>query len=417
MKLRALIVSTFECGLQPLSAASLASSLLQHDFDVSVWDADVFPDMAPGTATGEAADLIIISAPLFEGLERGLALADRLAAPGRTVIACGQYARIFSSAFAAACDGVLMDEAESVVGELARWLRQPGTTAPEGVLTARGLRPLSRPVLRTWQLPARGLLPDIGRYDAHHSDFGLLGNLESTRGCHHRCTYCSVYAAYGARVVPIPRHVLLADAAQLADQGATHFAFIDAEFFNMRRHGLQAMRAIVAELGPCTFEFTTRMDHLVEFAPVLAEMRELGLRRVTSALEFPSDRVLDALDKEADVDLMRRAIRTAGDIGVELAPTFIPFTPWVTYDELLGFDDFLEETGLAGRVSPTARQTRLYLYKGSPLLHSGSLDGVTLVERPYDYDWVHTDPRVDELWRELRESAETAGFERCCVRC
>ena len=72
------------------------------------------------------------------------------------------------------------------------------------------------------------------------------------------------------------------------------------------------------------------------------------------------------MDKEADVDLMRRAIRTVHDAGLELAPTFIPFTPWVTYDELLRFDDFLDETNLAPRVTPTARQTRLYLYKGSP---------------------------------------------------
>lgn len=413
MTSRALIVSTFECGLQPLSAASLASSLIEHGIEASVWDADVFADAPPD----DDVDLVIVSAPLFEGLERGVAVARDLSARGRRVVACGQYARLFSDEFAAVTDGVLMDEPEASVDGLVRWLAEPDAGPPDGTKTASEFIPFPKPMSRRWTLPARGLLPDIGQYPSHTTDFGLMGNLETTRGCHHKCGYCSVFAAYGARVVPIPLEVVVGDAAQLADQGATHFTFIDAEFFNMRRHGVKAMEAINAELGPCTFEFTTRMDHLVEFAGLLPQMRELGLRRVTSALEFPSDRVLDAMDKEADVDLMRQAIRTVHDAGLELAPTFIPFTPWVTYDELVRFDDFLDETELAPRVSPTARQTRLYLYKGSPLLDSPSLAGVELVERPYDYDWVHTDPRVDDLWQQMRADAETAGFERCCVRC
>jgi radical SAM superfamily enzyme YgiQ (UPF0313 family) len=414
MPQRALIVSTFECGLQPLSAASLAASFVEHGVDTTVWDADVFPDDPP---PHDDVDLVVVSTPLFEGLERGLSLAKDFTASGKRVVACGQYARLFASEFATVCEGVIMEEPETAVEGLVRRLEDPEVALPDGIRTSSTFVPLPKPITRRWQLPARGLLPEIGRYPAHHSDFGLMGNLEATRGCHHRCVYCSVFAAYSARVVPIPVDVVLADAVQLADQGATHFAFIDAEFFNMRRHGIKAMEAITAELGPCTYELTTRMDHLVEFAEVLPEMRELGLRRVTSALEFPSDRVLTALEKEADVDLMRQAVRTVHDAGVQLAPTFIPFTPWVTYEELLGFDDFLQEMDLADRVSPTARQTRLYLYKGSPLLDTSSLEGVTLVERDLDYDWVHTDPRVDDLWHQMRADAETAGFERCCVRC
>src|SRR6185503_623023 len=104
MNLRALIASTFECGLQPLSAASLASSLLEHGIDVGVWDADMFPDERPD----DDVDVVLVSAPLFEGLERGLSLARDLKQRGRRVIACGQYARIFSARFAEVCDGVLM---------------------------------------------------------------------------------------------------------------------------------------------------------------------------------------------------------------------------------------------------------------------------------------------------------------------
>ncbi|WP_212817378.1 hypothetical protein [Polymorphospora rubra] len=114
---------------------------------------------------------------------------------------------------------------------------------------------------------------------------------------------------------------------------------------------------------------------------------------------------------------MRAAIAEADRIGFELNPTFIPFTPWVRYEELLTFEDFLVETGLARVVEPTALQTRLLLFKGSPLLQSPWLTDVDLVDRGFHLDWTHPDRRVEELWQQRRSEAEDAGAVRCCVKC
>jgi radical SAM superfamily enzyme YgiQ (UPF0313 family) len=244
-----------------------------------------------------------------------------------------------------------------------------------------------------------------------------MGNVEVTRGCHHKCTYCSVYGAYDGGVAPYRLETLLSDVRQLADEGVRHFYFIDAEFFNSRTLGIQAIRQVAAEFPGSTFEFTTRVDHIQDYPDLLAELVSLGLRRVTSALEFPSDRILRIFDKGIDVANMREAIALAERIGFELNPTFIPFTPWVRYEELLTFEDFLIETGLARVVEPTALQTRLLLFKGSPLLRSPWLADIDLVDRGFHYDWTHPDRRVEELWRQRRSEAEGAGAMRCCVKC
>jgi hypothetical protein len=102
---------------------------------------------------------------------------------------------------------------------------------------------------------------------------------------------------------------------------------------------------------------------------------------------------------------------------VTLSPTFIPFTPWVTYDELLGFEDWLVRTGLAATTHPTSLQTRLLLFKGSPLLDSPWMSDVPLTENRFSFDWRHDDDRVEELWRQRRDDAEHAGAVRCCVKC
>jgi len=411
------VVSAFESKLQPLLAASAAAALCSAGAHATAWDADVFP----GDFPGPGFDLVLISIPAFEGLEAGVKLAELFSTTGaRRVLAFGQYAWLNASALAAVADGVVSLEPEAIADDLVALAG--GSIKPAdvgGLITSERAKVprRERRAVPRWPVPARDLFRPITEYPGHRSRFGLLGNIEATRGCHHKCAYCAVYAAYGVAAVPIEAEAVLADAATLAAQGATHFAYVDAEFFNTRHHALDTMRRVAADLGPVTFEMTTRFDHILEFQSQITEMAELGLRSITSALEFPSDRVLQVLDKGIDVRGIRQAIRVVREIGVDLHPTLITFTPWVTLKEIEAVDDFLAETGLAEAVDATARQTRLLLYKGSPLLKSPWLDGIELVDRGFYFDWRHPDPAVEELWAARRTEAVAHGAERCCVRC
>ena len=88
-------------------------------------------------------------------------------------------------------------------------------------------------------------------------------------------------------------------------------------------------------------------------------------------------------------------------VGLTLAPTFIPFTPWTT---LAGYYDLLrtvDALDLVEQVAPIQLALRLLIPRRSRLLE---LDrerlGVEL--GPFDesrlvYPWRHPDPRVDRL--------------------
>ncbi len=413
---RALVVSAFEAEMQPLASACAAASLRDAGAEVSAWDAHVFPRPEP---VGRF-DLVLVGVGQYEGLERGLELVTRLRAEDKAthVVAFGQYAQMNRARFAAVCDGVLFDEPEKVADALvAAAAGPPAQSAVPAMFGAHGLNPKPPNRRMTWSLPARELFPSIVHYGPHHTPFGLMGNIEATRGCHHKCTYCSVFGAYDGGIAPIDVEPVVADALQLAEEGVRHFCFIDAEFFNSRKLGLEAIERITAEVGPCTFEMTTRVDHILDYTAELERLVQLGLRRVTSALEFPSDRILRIFDKGIDMADTRRAIAEAARMGFELNPTFIPFTPWTGYDELLTFEDFLVETGLAKVTHPTALQTRLLLFKGSPLLDSPWMDGIDTVDRGFYVEWTHPDPRVEALWVERRQDAEDVGAVRCCVKC
>ena len=77
----------------------------------------------------------------------------------------------------------------------------------------------------------------------------------------------------------------------------------------------------------------------------------------------------------------------------------------------------LIETGLARVADPTVLQTRLLLFKGSPLLSSPWMEDVATTDRGFWFDWTHPDRRVDDLWEQRRAAAEGAGRGRCCVKC
>ncbi|WP_181764468.1 arsinothricin biosynthesis radical SAM protein ArsL [Streptomyces albidus (ex Kaewkla and Franco 2022)] len=412
---RVLVASAFEAEMQPLTCAYAAASLQAHGVEAVGWDAHFQPEAAPEGPF----DLVLVSVQQFEGLEKGLSLArDVRERFGTTVMAFGQYAQMNHREFLGVADAIVMEEPELISEELAELAR--GTRELQAVpalMTSKGMRP--RPPRRRISVstPARDLFPSLVHYPAHHSPFGLMGNIEASRGCHHKCTYCSVYGAYDGGVAVYEADSVLSDALQLAEEGVRHFCFIDAEFFNSRTIGAGIVERLVDAVGPITFEFTTRVDHVLSYPRELEKLVSLGLRRVTCALEFPSDRILRIFDKHIDVDHMRQAVVEARRLGFELYPTFIPFTPWVEYDELLGFEDWLVEADLAHVTDPTALQTRLLLFKGSPLLSSPWMEDIATVDRGFWTEWTHPDRRVEELWQQRRSDAEDVGRVRCCVKC
>lgn len=410
-----LVASAFEAEMQPLASACAAAAIRAQGGEVVGWDAHLLTDALP---EGQF-DIALISVQQFEGLDRGIELARRMRARyDATLIAFGQYAQMNHRAFLDVVDGVAMDEPERIAPELVEAARGSRELTSVPALMTRSGMPPKPPRRRIGGLvPARELFPSLVHYPAHHSPFGLMGNIEASRGCHHKCTYCSVYGAYDGSVAAYETATVLDDALQLAEEGVRHFCFIDAEFFNSRTIGIGVVERLIDRIGPITFEFTTRVDHILDYPEQLEKLVSLGLRRVTSALEFPSDRILRIFDKHIDVEHIKAAVAEAERIGFELYPTFIPFTPWVEYEELLGFEDFLVSTGLARVTDPTALQTRLLLFKGSPLLDSPWMEDIATIDRGFWVEWTHPDRRVEELWRQRREEAEDAGRARCCVKC
>ena len=84
---------------------------------------------------------------------------------------------------------------------------------------------------------------------------------------------------------------------------------------------------------------------------------------------------------------------------IVLQPTFIPFTPWTTFEQLQDLFEQLNRLDLVEAVAPIQLGIRLLIPPGSRLLE---LEEVREMVGPFDakaliYPWKHPNPAIDRL--------------------
>jgi hopanoid C-3 methylase len=423
----ALIVSTFEGGYQPMTAVTAATALRVAGLDIDLLD--IYVD-GPQQERFREAETIGISVPLFDSLHAGIEISRQIRHenPATRIIFFGQYATINASRLCGSHgDFAITGEWEAPLVELVRQLKDgrkrekiAGVMDAENVAQCASARPyISR---KHFQVPDRTLAPPLLKYPQPQVEKltgarQVVGAAETTRGCHHKCTYCSVFAAYDGKVLLVPEAVVLADVRAQVQQGMTHLTFTDADFFNTKRHGVEIIRHLHGEFPNLTYDFTARIDHILQHKDTLGELGQLGVRFITSALEFPNQRVLDEVQKEMTVEMLDDAVNLMRAVGIVLNPTFIMFNPWIGLQDLARFNDFVERTHMETVIDPIQYETRLHLYKGSPLLGNSSIRALPLKEHEFHFEWQHPDPNVDELYQENLTPVEEGVFKRCCLKC
>ena len=316
----------------------------------------------------------------------------------------------------------------------AAWLRSLGVEAVFGgesepdllAWVQSGVAPAETVVRRDkieFLLPDRHGLPELQRYAklilADDSQ-KMTGFAEATRGCKHLCRHCPVVPVYEGKFRAVPVEVVIADIAQQVALGAQHISFGDPDFLNGPTHALKVADALHARFPEVSWDATIKVEHLLNHAELLPRLKACGLLFVVTAVESVDDAILDRLAKGHTHAGFETALANCRTLGIDLAPTFVPFTPWTTltgYRELLAT---LLRLKLVEAVPPIQLAIRLLVPQGSHLLHLpdfaaqvGAFDDAML-----GYPWQADDARVDALQTEIMAwvmAAEKAGLSRAEV--
>ena len=410
-----LLLACYELGHQPLNLAWPLAVLRGEGRQVAAQDLSV-------TSLDETlvrqARFVGIAVPMHTALRLGVSAARRVRAlnPAAHICFYGLYAWMNATYLlgeAQVADSVIAGEAEGVLSRLVAALAEGRPAeAVDGVTTATRQ---GAPVLERLKLPVpdRTGLPPLSDYAHYMYDRQAIqaGYVEASRGCLHTCRHCPVVPVYGGRFFAVPVETVMPDIRQQVAAGAGHITFGDPDFLNGPGHALRLAEALHAEFPHVTFDFTTKVEHILERRALLPRLRALGASFVVSAFEATSDEVLAELQKGHTVADMDEALAILDEAALPVQPTWVPFTPWTTLDDYREMLGWIRSRGLIPHVSAVQLSIRLLIPPHSALLDGGPLPSWLgpLDSANFTYRWVHPDPRMDILQQEVAALVEQAA--------
>ena len=240
-----------------------------------------------------------------------------------------------------------------------------------------------------------------------------VGYTETTHGCKHLCTHCPIPPIYNGKFSAVPRDTVLAEIQEQVAEGATHITFGDPDFLNGPTHGLRILRAMHEAFPSLTFDFTTKIEHILKHKSLFPEFAQLGCRFVISAVESLGEQVLTILEKHHTRADVTEAVDIVHGAGIALRPTWVPFTPWTTLDDYLEILQFVDTHRLVYHVDPVQYAVRLLIPPGSYLLNRLEVKALslTLDEAAFSYTWAHPDARMDELHKTVNTLVENDAHD------
>ena len=407
-----LLVSCYELGHAPLGIAWPLAFLRRAGLDASTLDLAVEPF---STERAAATDVAVISVPMHTALRLGVQAAQRVRAANPRAHICfhGLYAWLNADELlAGSADSIVAGECEDVLVDLVGALDEGRDASGVPGVTTRTSRAAPVRARLQFPVPDRTTLPPPARYAGyrHDGDTDTAAYVEASRGCLHLCRHCPVVPVYGGRFFVVAPATVLADIRAQVAAGARHVTFGDPDFLNGPGHAIDVARRLHAEWPLLTFDFTAKVEHLLEHRRLLAEFASLGCTFVVSAVESLSDEVLRRLDKGHTAADVEEVLAVMDAAGIVLHPTLVAFTPWTTLDDYIVTVELFRAHGLVAYVPPVQLAIRLLVPPHSALLADpdaaawvGPLDRDAFTHR-----WVHPDPRMDALFEAVATRVEAA---------
>ena len=272
----------------------------------------------------------------------------------------------------------------------------------------------------TFMAPDRSKLPPLSQYARLINPDGsekTVGFAETTRGCKYLCRHCPVVPVYQGKFFVIPADIVLDDIRAQVQAGAQHISFGDPDFFNGPGHALRIVRTLHQEFPDLTYDATIKIEHIISYPEEIKVLKETGCLFILSAVEAVDDTILALLDKGHSREDFINALAFLREIDINLAPTFVAFTPWTTLDIYLQLLQDIVTWQLVESVAPVQLSIRLLIPAGSYIL---KLDNIDAIVGDFDagilgHPWNNPDPRVDELQQQVQSwitKAESEGLSR-----
>ena len=367
-------VFTGRTDLPPLGLLSLAAVLLRDSLTVEVLDLDIGPlpdPLAKLDETLRRLDPAVVGVTaMSDSFRSALVVCRRVKSwnPAALTVLGGVHATVHDERIIASCadvDVVVRGEGEVTFREV--------VLARSAGLPFSGIRGITyRDAGRAARNPRRDIPPDLDAYPipSHHLLEGQgyrARGVSSSRGCSHRCTFCSIRSLYGGTVRFRDTGSLMDEIELLADLGAQRILFSDDNFTDDPARAAALCREIGRQGFHRRMRFFAegRIDDMCRNPMLPGVLSGAGFEAVYFGAESGSPEILDYYRKGITPADMERCVALCVEQNLTPVVSFILFGPMDTADtirETLALARRLFECG-----AEIAYTEMLIPYPGTPI--------------------------------------------------
>lgn len=275
--------------------------------------------------------------------------------------------------------------------------------------------------LDTVPFMARDILSEYQKRYAANVPASIL----TSRGCHYRCTFCSVVKYEALQSGDHHRwrsnENIIAEMRHLRDTfGVTHFNFEDDNVLVKNKRGIERLHAlcdmIIRELPGITFSIFCRADAVSE--SLFSHLKQAGLSNVYVGIESMYDGDLEFFHKGLTLETNERALTTLRALGysadvdasLRIMLGFITWHPRSSFGSLKAASEFVKEYS----APPKLLRRKLRLYAGTAVLEE--VDRMGLLDPDHPDGWRFRDSRLEGLDRMVDRYAARANNTRDRLR-
>lgn len=170
-------------------------------------------------------------------------------------------------------------------------------------------------------LPNRAAIP-IDKYldtwKTHHGKSSMT--VSTQRGCPYTCKWCST-AVYGQSYRRRPANLVAAELKMLKNNYKPDSVWFVDDVFSVSHTWIRSFHdEVIKQDAIIPFECITRAERLND--DILQLLKEAGCYRIWIGAESGSQKIIDAMDRRVDVDVVKSAIQKTNAAGMETG-TFI----------------------------------------------------------------------------------------------
>lgn len=175
--------------------------------------------------------------------------------------------------------------------------------------------------LKELPLPNRAAIPVdkyLNTWKMHHGHSSMT--VSTQRGCPYTCKWCST-AVYGQSYRRRPANMVAKELRLLKDTYNPDSIWFVDDVFTVSHKWIKEFHAeVIKQNAIVPFECISRAERLND--EILQLLKEAGCFRIWIGAESGSQKIIDAMDRRVDVNVVKEAIQKTNALGIETG-TFI----------------------------------------------------------------------------------------------